>query len=191
MYCPKCGILSFFAFIRDTGKLDINSNQFGGPFHDGLFQLPRIRQIFANDNSELVGTIPENSSGSIEQVRLGGTKMSGQLPESLFDLIRCAELNLERAMFSGNLSESFAKLRNMAILQLNNNTFTGTIPAAFDEMTHLNVLFLHGNNLAGNISTSLCGRRGINFSQLNNLTADCAGATPVGCNCCTLCYAPP
>ena len=170
---------------------DVDSNKMEGKVPDELFALPSIRRLSIQDNMQLTGSIPTIISNSFRSMQLGGTKMGGPIQESFFDLVEMTELNLERASFSGTIPESFINFQDIAILKLNNNTFTGPVPAAFANLTHLNVLFLHGNKLEGSISEAICDRRGIQFSELNNLTADCAGRQLVNCDCCTYCFSPP
>jgi hypothetical protein len=108
-----------------------------GSLSDQFFSLPDIRRLSVYGNALVTGEIPSNVSGTLQELRLGGTQFGGLIPSTIFNLIDLSELSLEFGTFSGNLSESFVNLQNMALLRLNNNTFTGKIPRAFDQMTHL------------------------------------------------------
>jgi hypothetical protein len=58
------------------------------------------------------------------------------------------------------------------------------LQCAADDLT------LNGNDFVGTISQALCARKGSNFFDLQNLTADCAEPSPqVICptDCCDIC----
>jgi len=174
-----------------------------------LYSLTPLQTLLANDN-QLEGEIrPEiNQLSNLKTLRLGGTLMSGSLPDELYQL-GLVELNLDGANFSGPLSETLANLSStLRELSLRNNNFSGPLPAALDQLEVLrkfscdlrgprnlscfralcslfsiNVseeLHIEGNQMTGRISQEICRSRGDFGGELQQLTVGCA----IECTCC-------
>merc|ERR1712051_1000866 len=70
-------------------------------------------------------------------------------------------------MFSGNIKESIGQLVNLRVLELSLNKFSGDIPDSFSNLSKFEIFILDNNDLSGAISQSMCDK------SLGVLRADC------------------
>jgi hypothetical protein len=177
--------------ITSLRILDLQFNQLSGVLPSSLLNLTNLVTLRVNDN-KLLGTIPATigQMTNLAEIWMNATIIGGTLPETLYTLPHLTNLNLGGSDFSGTLSELVGSLSELRFLKIQDNRFSGPLPVSLSNLTRLNYLILHGNDLTGTISTVLCNRKGTNFFDLQNLTADCAGSPPqVLCpkDCCDVC----
>jgi hypothetical protein len=140
----------------------------------------------------------------LQLLGLAGTKMSGGLPEELYELTTLERLSVAGANFTGTISGSIGQLTALEHFLLENNNFTGGVPETIASLirisksiaadiahsfrvdTHIfgfeEYLHLQGNNLGGEIPLAICERRLLPNSTLTELVVDCS----VECQCCDL-----
>lgn len=81
-------------------------------------------------------------------------KLSGPLPETLFDLPALQYMYIRNNALSGPIPASVRNLTKLYALSLSNNKLTGLIPSSISELTQLNQLELDGNQFSGAIPSS-------------------------------------
>lgn len=141
--------------------------------------------LYLNDNPEIQGNIPPAISqlGSLKQLRIGNTKMGGQLPDEFFAVPTLTDFQAQNDAFSGRIvPEQWVKLTELQVLDLSFNSFTGPLPDIFARYDRLRELKLQGNDMTGEISLDVCRRRGNGNFDLKILTVDCNIECPDCCD---------
>lgn len=125
---------------------------------------------------KLSGYIPSlEALVKLEQIDFDGNELSGDVPESIFNLpnlrnlfllnnkgltgaipdirgdSKMENLSLYECSLSGPLPTSLGSVSTLQLLQLKDNDFTGTIPVSLFELSELHTLGLHGNRLGGTV----------------------------------------
>jgi len=84
-------------------------------------------------------------------LNLGGNKLSGRIPEGIFELTYLRDLNFSRNSFRWQIPDVKSTSLYLESLDLSENEFTGPIPEGLSTMHNLQALFLRGNKLSGQI----------------------------------------
>eukprot|EP00536_Pseudo-nitzschia_multiseries_P014751 jgi/Psemu1/262404/estExt_Genewise1Plus.C_7630022 len=129
---------------------------------DFVSRMPKIRELWVDDNPDLKGTIPSSM----------GTTLAS------FSASNCG--------FTGSIPTEIGSLSGMVQLWLNDNELTGEIPSEFGTVVTLEILNLQGNQLEGEMPASICARKRP-FGRLEELGADCEAAITCSDQCCTCC----
>ncbi|KAL4318354.1 hypothetical protein GQ457_18G000630 [Hibiscus cannabinus] len=104
----------------------------------------------------LVGTIPPNTIGLLNQLRvlsLRANRLSGSIPPDFSNLTLLRSLYLQDNHFTGSFPSSLTRLTRLVRLDLSSNNFTGPIPLGVNNLTHLTRLFLRNNNFSASLPT--------------------------------------
>lgn len=102
----------------------------------------------------LVGRIPENTLGRLNQLRvlsLRSNRLSGELPRDFANLTLLRSLYLQDNRFSGGFPGSVTQLTRLARLDLSSNNLTGELPFSINNLNQLTGLFLQNNGFSGSI----------------------------------------
>ncbi|XP_022717784.1 receptor-like protein 12 [Durio zibethinus] len=127
-----------------------------GNFPNNIFSLPNLKSLNLKRNPDLVGYLPKfNWSGPLENLILPITSFSGQLPDSIGDLLSLRHLDLAFCKFSGSIPSSLGKLSLLTYLDLSYNSFSGQIPSSLASLTRLEVLDASENQLVGSIPSQV------------------------------------
>jgi hypothetical protein len=154
--------------------------------------------------SGLVGIIPNNSLGLVDQLRvvslhnnfltgafpgelgncsnlralyLASNSFYGPLPSLLGFWPRLTHLSLGFNNFSGAITDTVDFFQELYLLDLENNSFSGMLPAL--KLNALQKLTLQNNNLSGPIPPSLQSFPAADFAGNPNL---CGPPTPIPCS---------
>ncbi|KAJ8480096.1 hypothetical protein OPV22_023823 [Ensete ventricosum] len=101
----------------------------------------------------LIGQIPA-ALGNLTALRtlsLRFNALSGPPPPELAGLTELRNLYLQGNRFSGNIPPFVSSLKNLVRLNLAGNEFTGGIPSALNNLSRLGTLYLENNRLTGEI----------------------------------------
>nr|XP_023919112.1 receptor-like protein 12 [Quercus suber] len=149
---PVPEILGNLSCLR---TLDLSDCGLHGEFPPEIFKLPNLRDLWVNDNPDLMGYLPEfYSSNPLKILSLGGTSFSGKLPDSIGNLDSLNELRIGDCNFSGHIPSSLGNLTRLTLLLLSNNSFVGPIPSSLSNLISLNYLGFSHCQLSGSISPS-------------------------------------
>jgi len=109
-------------------------------------------------SSELTGEIPESIGDliNLNSLVLYNNQLSGEIPESIENLTNMMWLNLYNNQLTGEIPESIGNLTNLTSLDLGFNQFSGEIPESLGNLTNLNHLWLYHNQLNGEIPITIC-----------------------------------
>mmetsp|Transcript_14596 Transcript_14596/g.33037 ORF Transcript_14596/g.33037 Transcript_14596/m.33037 type:complete len:588 (+) Transcript_14596:107-1870(+) len=100
------------------------------------------------------GPIPFEIGRHLKHLRhlyLGPNRLTGEIPETLFELRELTHLYLDSCQLSGLISEKIGQLSNLQGLALYDNDLEGTIPVSVGELTGLRVLNMDQNAFSGGI----------------------------------------
>ncbi|CAN6228500.1 unnamed protein product [Urochloa humidicola] len=137
-------------------RFEVHGNGFTGELPGGLWLLPDLRVIRAQNN-RFAGRLPEFPGGEsrLEELQLDNNSFSGGVPRSIGEVRTLyrflASLNDLNGSLPGNICGSPA----MSILNISRNALSGAIPAELGRCTRLVSLCLAGNELTGPIPASL------------------------------------
>ncbi|XVF79296.1 hypothetical protein PTKIN_Ptkin14bG0210000 [Pterospermum kingtungense] len=161
---------------------DLGANH-GGEFPVNIFQLQNLQWIRLSFNPMIVHFPKYNWSSPIRFLEVEGTgelpnsignlvslktlilefgDFTGSIPVSIGNLTQINEIYLFNNHFRGELPLSLGKLQNLMELDLSFNNFTGQIPNAFANLTKLTTIDLSSNSFSGQIPNA--------FSNLTKLT---------------------
>ncbi|MCL7037882.1 hypothetical protein MKW94_014200 [Papaver nudicaule] len=117
----------------------------------------------------LVGSIPENTLGNLNQLRvlsLRANRLSGSIPSDFSNLKLLRSVYLQNNVLSGEFPMSLTASNRLNRLILSQNNFTGKIPFTVNSLTHLSVLDLDNNGFSGTLpSIDIAGLQGFNVSN--------------------------
>eukprot|EP00977_Amphora_coffeiformis_P012269 scaffold3034_cov173-Amphora_coffeaeformis.AAC.5 len=180
---PTLYILSYM-HKSSTETLALSENALTGEIPTGLFALGSIKQLLANENQNITGTIPTviGQAVQLERLRLGDTEMGGVLPDELFNCSALKELTIQNANFFGTMdADLWSRFTNLEDINLSYNDFSGRLPTeAFAGYTGIEEIKVQGNRFTGTIPQGVCLKRGSGNGDLIVLTVDCN----IVCTCC-------
>lgn len=166
--------------IRGLKLLDLSDNQITGAIPPEIQNLTALRELILAKNI-LTGFVPSFASTatqrlqkervgeltallSVQKIDLSRNKLTGQIPDSLWNLPELRELNLSYNELFGSLSSNIGASKQLRILSLRNNLLTGSIPSTIGLLDSLRVLQLDVNKFSGVIPPSI-----LNIKQLIEL----------------------
>ncbi|KAL8484329.1 hypothetical protein ACS0TY_026855 [Phlomoides rotata] len=170
-------------------NLNLSSNKFNGTIHPLFLQQAPNLIAFNVSNNTLSGQIPSSiCDGSpfirildfsvnlftgnlsigecrrLEVIRAGSNRLSGRLPDYLYNITTLNQISLPDNDFSGPITNAIVSLSNLTVLELQQNELTGEIPSEIGSLSNLQQLQLHTNSLNGTLPPSL-----INCTKLTTL----------------------
>ena len=146
--------------------LNLRDNQLVGELPTELAMLGRLEVLYAHNNAELGGTLPQQM-GSLTTLRyldLTRCAVSGTVPASIGGASLLQALHLEKNALSGSLPEELCHLRILRTLKLDSNRLEGSIPEGIGNLSSLVVLDLYNNSFIGDVPSSI--RHLINLEEL-------------------------
>ncbi|GMP98281.1 hypothetical protein CsSME_00046232 [Camellia sinensis var. sinensis] len=198
-------ILPSFGRFTNLTYLDLSQSYLSGPiqssseavwqgnnFSNSIFHLQKLQELRLGRNRELTGKLPSFINGTLRHLRhlrsldLSEIDLTGELPNSIGQLVYLEELHLSdcnlfgtiptslgnltqliwldlgwNKLINGQFPSSIGHLKNLVELDLNDCNFSGTIPRSLTNLTPLTWLDLSYNNFEGPIPQFFS-----NFSQL-------------------------
>ncbi|XP_044964195.1 receptor-like protein kinase [Hordeum vulgare subsp. vulgare] len=181
----------------------LSYNKIGGTVPDIFASLPRLQQLFLDDNSfvgelpasigeladlerlavsknGITGPIPEaiGRCQSLTMLYLNGNRFNGSIPRFVGNLSRLQRFSMADNDMSGTIPREIGKCRELVELQLQNNSLSGTIPPEFSELGRLKKLALFKNMLHGTVPPALWRMPDMEELQLYNNSL--SGEVPAG-----------
>ncbi|CAL5360692.1 unnamed protein product [Camellia sinensis] len=138
--------------------LDLSSTWLHGKLPDNIFHLPNLQTLWLAGNHDLTGNLPKvnwSSSSSLQQLYLGFSSFSGELPDSIGYLKSLNLLDLANCKFSGSIPGSIGYLKSLNSLDLSDCKFSGSIPDSLGNLTQITTIHLQGNSFNGQIPFTL------------------------------------
>lgn len=174
-----------FTKLSNLRYLAMDGNSYNSPLPSELVQLPSLEFLYAGfsfleDNIDFVSDMPKIRELWVDD----NPGLKGTIPSSFPDSL--ASFSASNCGVTGPIPTEIGSLNNMVQLWLNDNELTGEIPSEIGNLVTLEILNVQGNNLVGDMSSSICNRRRP-FGRLEELGADCDGAITCSEQCCTCC----
>merc|ERR1719162_476796 len=115
-------------------------------------------------------------------IELQENKLSGSIPNTLFDLSHIETLMLQSNQLTGSIPTLIGLVINATVIGLNHNNIKGTIPAELTGLKNLQRVHLHQNELTGTAPNI----------GIESFITDCGQpsyllSSPLKCDSCTMC----
>lgn len=153
-------------------RFQVQNNLFSGDFPNGLWSLPKIKLIRA-ENNLFSGPIPESiaMAAQLEQVQIDNNSLTGVIPQGLGHVKSLYRFSASLNGFYGEIPPNFCDSPVMSIINLSHNSLSGEIPE-LKKCRKLVSLSLADNSLTGKIPPSLADLPVLTYLDLsdNNLT---------------------
>ncbi|KAL6533003.1 hypothetical protein OROMI_027115 [Orobanche minor] len=139
---------------------DISHNFLTGVLPSWVFQLG-LEQVLFSDNrlsgglSNALALSSEGSRKKLLILDLSQNKLSGVIPDAVWDFGGLKLLNTSGNSFIGRIPENVGRLRLLSILDLSENQLNGSIPSEIGGLVSLDELRLEKNLLSGSIPSSI------------------------------------
>ncbi|KAF3325432.1 phytosulfokine receptor 2 [Carex littledalei] len=152
--------------------LNVSNNSLSGQVGPDLcLGAPAIRVLDLSFNG-LTGALPDGRpvlcNGTIQELYLGSNSLSGEIPDSLFDLISLERLSLFSNDLSGYISTKLGLITSLKLLDISVNRFSGMVPDVFQNLTKVEHLIMHSNSLSGPLPSSFSNLVQIKELDLRN-----------------------
>lgn len=123
----------------------------------------------------LRGSIPAELGelGALEAIVLDGNRISGSLPNRLYQLTNLVKLSIPYSQLTGSLSTMIGNLSNLEDLRIEGAFMDGSIPSELRMLTNLKRLLMRDNSLSGAIPREVANLPSLEELNLsfNKLTA--------------------
>lgn len=173
--------------------LNLGDTGLHGELPQMVFHLPKLEVLSLSGNTDLTSILPKvkwGSSGSLQEIYLGNTyltggipdsigylgslttlilsncKLSGPIPTSMGNLTRLSELDLTSNRHLSGQIPDLANLTNLRVLDLSVNNLSGTFPSWVTDLGELTSLSLAINSLTGPLPSNSTGFRHQNMESL-------------------------
>ena len=127
---------------------------------------------------EWFGVTVEGSPKRVTKLKIGPSRLNGQVAPELGSLTKLSVLSLSDNRLSGEIPSELGELTNLKELSLSENRLTGAIPSSLSNLTALELLSLSDNRLSGEIPSELGNL--VNLGRLSLSENQLSGAIPAG-----------
>uniref|UniRef100_A0A0A9ECM2 Uncharacterized protein n=1 Tax=Arundo donax TaxID=35708 RepID=A0A0A9ECM2_ARUDO len=153
--------------------LDLSYNSLTGTIPADFLLHQGLQTVDLTSNM-LEGSIPSSLSQSLFRLRLGGNRLSANIPDSICDSMSLAYLELDNNQLNGSIPSALGKCKNLYLLSLASNNLQGLVPNDIGNLDKLVVLKVQTNSLSGPIPSTFSDLRSLstlNLSQ-NSFTGE-------------------
>jgi hypothetical protein len=178
-----------FASLSNLKYLVMDGNAYNSTLPTELIRLPELEYLYAGfsflqGNLDFVSQMPKIYELWIDD----NPDITGSIPTSIGQATSLVSLSASNNDLSGPIPTQLGQLTDMIQMWLYDNQLTGTIPTELGNLIKMKILNLQKNELQGPMPSNVCARRRP-FGRLEELEADCDG--PITCDeeCCTCCGA--
>jgi hypothetical protein len=176
-----------FSQLSNLNYLVIDGNSFNSSLPQELLDLPQLEYLYAGNsfvegNLDFVSQMPKIYELWIDQ----NPGIQGSIPATLASSATLASLSATGCSLTGSIPAEIGQMTDMVQMWLYDNKLTGTIPPSFGDLKKLKLFQVQKNDIEGSIPSELCLARRP-FGRLETLEADCDGEVECAENCCTCC----
>ena len=139
----------------DLSNVNLQSTNFL-PLELTLLQV-NLEVLWISENNQLSGTIPNyigNEFTNLVSLSIYKTNVGGNIPNSIYNLIKLSSLRLYKSNFTGEISSDIEKLTELKWLWIHDNNFVGTVPNEIGKLVKLEGVTLHGNQFTPIVAAS-------------------------------------
>lgn len=140
--------------------------------NDLMGNLPDFTQAILLEEAHLdknyfSGTLPSFGSKRLRSLYLGHNAFTGSIPQSIGELSKLEDLNMQANHLVGPIPQSITKLTALQHFDVSFNRLTGSIPDSLTSLMQLRELVLNDNRLTGSLP-DLDSMKRIEIVRLNN-----------------------
>ncbi|KAJ8616582.1 hypothetical protein MRB53_035954 [Persea americana] len=161
-------------------KINLMSNYLNGtiPAAWGSMQLVKISLL----GNRLTGPIPEElwNISTLRNLTLEANQFSGRLPQGLGKLVNIEHIHVSSNEFLGELPKSFANLKNLKDFRISDNRLTGRIPDFIQNWTELDRLEIQGTGLQGPIPSGISSLEKLTDLRISDINGAASAFPPLG-----------
>ena len=121
--------------------LFLHANQLSGTFpKEIIINNTKLEGLYYGNNTNISGTLYSDIGYALPNLRslsVMNCNLSGEIPESIFELSNLQILNLQNNSFYGSISTRFGALSKLSHLFLAGNSFRGSIPSEIGNIPYL------------------------------------------------------
>ncbi|KAL5720499.1 hypothetical protein ACHQM5_013166 [Ranunculus cassubicifolius] len=167
-------IPSTFNLLRNLTELYLNDCNLSGKFPTFLYSNLSAIEIISMAQNQLIGNFRSETVINLPKLihfLVGGNKLSGHIPTSLFNASRLQAIDISENQFTGKVPLNVGNLQNLTDLRFRYNNFGSGKSGDLDFFTSLTncsllqVLALTSNNFGGTFPASI-GNFSNQFEQL-------------------------
>jgi len=139
----------------DLSNVNLQSTNFL-PLELTLLQT-NLEVLWISENNQLSGTIPNyigNEFTNLVSLSIYKTNMGGNIPDSIYNLVKLSSLRLYKSNFTGMISSDIEKLTELKWLWIHDNNFVGSVPNEIGKLVKLEGITLHGNQFTPIVAAS-------------------------------------
>jgi hypothetical protein len=156
---PTC----LFTHCSALDVLKLSNNDLGGLILGGASKLSIGGAIYLDSNN-FEGALPNNLSGSLEDMDLHDNELSGKLDLSFWNIPKLQVLSVANNILTGEIYPAICNLTNLNFLDTSENNFEGALPNCSSKLT-LQFLNMSNNTLSG-FPTAFCNSSYITILDL-------------------------
>nr|KAJ3418098.1 hypothetical protein HK105_000349 [Polyrhizophydium stewartii] len=157
---------SWLASLTQLRRLWLNNNQFTGQIPSGIGKLVELRELWVDAmiccqfvlDPEIPGAdmFDAWTDGCLMARRnMSENQLSGEIPETLWSLVKLQSLNLSQNLLSGGIHKDIGRLKHLQLLYLSSNGLTGPIPVDIKKLVNIQEMDLSHNQLYGLIPSEI------------------------------------
>lgn len=147
------GQIPDLSVLKNLQVLDLSLNYFSGRFPAWVVNLTNLVSLGVGGNQYDESEILE-SLGNLKNltwIYLYDSNLTGEIPESIFELKALETLDLSKNKIYGKFPKSISQLKNLTKIELFDNNLTGEIPPELAELTLLQEIDISANQLYGKL----------------------------------------
>jgi hypothetical protein len=176
-----------FSNLSNLRYLVMDGNGYNSSLPTELVALPQLEYLYAGfsfveGSLDFVSSMPK----IFELWMDDNPGIGGTIPTTIGDSPSLVSLSITNCKLTGTIPTEIGQLTDMIQMWLYDNELTGTIPTEIGNLVKMKILNLQKNDLDGEMPSNVCGRR-YPFGRLEELEADCDGEVTCGEECCTCC----
>jgi hypothetical protein len=178
---------SIFENLSNLNYLVMTGNSFNSTLPEQIIKLPELEYLYAGNSFlegdlNFVSRMPKIYELWLDQ----NSGIRGSIPSSISDATALASLSATGCSLTGSLPSEISKMSDLIQLWFYDNQLTGTIPAEYGQLNKLKILGLQKNEITGTMPDEICQTRRP-FGRLEVLETDCDDKVECSDICCTCC----
>lgn len=173
--------------LTELNYLVMDGNAYNSTFPDDLIALPNLEYVYAGfsfleGDLEFVTQMPKIYELWIDD----NPEFTGTIPSNINEALALVSFSVSGCDLFGTIPTEMGLMTDMVQMWMFDNRLSGPIPTEFGDMKKLQELQLEVNELTGTMPSEICSRL-TPFGRLQELEADCDGAISCPETCCTCC----